>query len=239
MILSKKNPKFKKLKKLALKKYRDLYQEFLVFGEHLVEEALKSGVVLELYTTNTDQHEGVLMEDYLMRELNKNKVLYSQVAVCQMKKNVLQSDKILVLDDVQDPGNVGTLLRSASAFGFKHVFFSDKSVDFYNEKVIAATQGALFNLFLERGDTVSFLNNLKKDNTYIFSSSVNEKTIDLKELNQEFLQNKKRALVVGHEGSGISQEVKDFSSYFINIDTSSVESLNVNVAGSILMYLLK
>jgi TrmH family RNA methyltransferase len=239
MILSKKNPKFKKLKKLSLNKYRNLYKEFLVFGENLVKEAVKSNVVLEIYTTNPEQQDGILIRDYLMRELNKNKILYSQAAVCQIKKNVLQSDKILVLDDVQDPGNVGTLLRSASAFGFKHVFFSDKSVNLYNEKVITSTQGAFFHLFLERGDKLSFLNYLKKDNFYIFSSCVNEKTIDVKDLNYDLLKNKKRALVVGNEGAGISQEVKNISSHIINIEISSVESLNVNVAGSILMYLLQ
>ncbi|QTX02659.1 23S rRNA methyltransferase [Candidatus Phytoplasma luffae] len=238
MIISKNNPQFKKLKKLSFKKYRDLYQEFLVFGNHLVEEALKAKIVLELYTTSLNG-QGTLISENLMKELNNNKIIYKICAVCKKNNKSLESDKILVLDDIQDPGNAGTLLRSACAFGFKHVLSSNKTVDFYNEKTIQSSQGAIFNLFLEKGEILDFLTYYKNNNYLIFSTSVNKKNINLKEIST--LDKKiKKILILGNEGSGISDSVQQKSDYFISIDTSDcVESLNVGVAGSIIMHLLK
>ncbi|MDV3169123.1 MAG: hypothetical protein Q8796_02350 [Candidatus Phytoplasma australasiaticum] len=117
MILSSNNPIFKKMMKLSSKKYRDLYQEFIVFGNHLVQEALKKGIVLHLYTINPEKEAGLFIKKSLMKALNNNHILYSQVAICKMLKFSGFSDKILILDDIQDPSNAGLLLRSACAFG--------------------------------------------------------------------------------------------------------------------------
>ncbi|WP_323847704.1 MAG: RNA methyltransferase [Phytoplasma sp.] len=237
MISSKGNIKFKKLKKLSLKKYRDLYAEFLIFGEHLVQEALKKKVIIEIYTIYPSQ-QGILISHHLMKELNKNKTLYQICALCRIKPQTLQSDKILVLDDIQDPSNVGILLRSACAFDFKHVFSSSRSVDFYNEKTIRTSQGAIFHLSLERGNLIEFLSSAKKNNYTIFSSSVNKKNINLN--NVSYLnKNKKKILILGNEGAGVSSLVEDNSDYSLYIDINNIESLNVGVAGSILMHLLK
>lgn len=237
MIISKENIKFKKLKKLLLKKYRDLYQEFLVFGEHLVEEAQKKNVILEIYTIDQSKP-GTLISYNLMKKLNTNKTLYPVCALCKINSQPLKSDKILIWDDIQDPSNAGVLLRSACAFGFRHIFISPKSVDFYNEKTIRSSQGAIFYLFLERGNIINFLLSAKKDNYTIFSASVNKKNINLE--NSSFLKSQnKKILILGNEGSGISEIVQKHSDYFLNIDIENIESLNVGTAGSILMHLLK
>ncbi|MDV3170819.1 MAG: RNA methyltransferase [Candidatus Phytoplasma stylosanthis] len=236
IIVSKKNIQFQKLKKLTLKKYRELYQEFLIFGEHLIEEALRKGIILKLYTISSDK-EGILISKDLMKELNLNKIVYSRCAICKKISKPLKSDKILVLDGVQDPGNVGTLLRSACSFGFHHIFGSFQTADFYNEKTIQSSQGSLFYLFLERGDVDTFLSLYKKNNYFILGTSVDKKKIDLKKISLS-LQNYKKILVLGNEGSGISDLLEKKIDYFLHIETSIVESLNVSAAGSILMYLL-
>ncbi|MDV3196889.1 MAG: TrmH family RNA methyltransferase, partial [Pigeon pea little leaf phytoplasma] len=142
MILSSNNSIFKKMMKLSSKKYRDLYEEFLVFGNHLVQEAIKKGLVVSLYTINPEKEAGLFIKKSLMKLLNNNHILYSQVAICKMLKSSSYDDKILILDNIQDPSNAGLLLRSACAFGFKTIFFSNNSVDIYNEKTIQVSQGA-------------------------------------------------------------------------------------------------
>ncbi|MDV3170660.1 MAG: RNA methyltransferase, partial [Candidatus Phytoplasma australasiaticum] len=94
------------------------------FGNHLVQEALKKGIVLHLYTINPEKEAGLFIKKSLMKALNNNHILYSQVAICKMLKFSGFSDKILILDDIQDPSNAGLLLRSACAFGFKNIFLA-------------------------------------------------------------------------------------------------------------------
>ncbi|WP_244611425.1 TrmH family RNA methyltransferase [Candidatus Phytoplasma sacchari] len=242
IIQSKNNITFKKLKKLIkYSKYRNLYKEFIVFGKHSVEEAFKKKIVKKIYCINKEKENHILIKKELIKELHPNKVLFNKMALCDITQKKITSEKILVLDNIQDPGNVGNLLRSACAFGFEHVFFSDKSVDLYNEKVIRSSQGAFFNLFLEKGNTYNFLNNLKKQKYNIFSSCVYEKNINLKKINNIFLNKyQKRVLILGNEGLGISNWIKKISDFLLNIETSiQTESLNVSSAGSILMYILK
>jgi TrmH family RNA methyltransferase len=245
MILSSKNSIFKKLKKIIkFKKYRDYFQEFVVFGKNSIQEALNKKIVKELFSISdkkSDKKKNIYIKKNLMKQLHPNKVLYPEIALCAMKQKKIISNKILVLDDIQDPGNVGNILRSACAFGFRHVFFSSRSADLYNEKVIRTSQGSFFNLFLEKGNIIEFLLNIKKKQYTIFSACVYEENIDLKKINYFFLKkNNKRVLVLGNEGIGISPSVKKISNYFLNINIeNSVESLNVSSAGSILMYILK
>lgn len=227
MIKSKDSKQIKHLKKLKMKKYRDLHEEFIVFGDHLITEAIKSNSVAELYTSNPNK-EGILISEQLMKELNETVTAFDQLALVKKTRKTIESDKILVLEDVQDPDNVGALLRSALAFGFNKVILSNKSADIYNDKTIRSSQGALFHLDIERTDVISALKDLKNKDYKVITTMLNGSS--------EFPKANKIALVMGNEGSGISSEVELLSDFKLTIKTSGVESLNVLVAGSILMY---
>ena len=227
MIKSKDSKQIKHLKKLKMKKYRDLHEEFIVFGDHLITEAIKSNSVTELSTSNPNK-EGILISEQLMKELNETVTAFDQLALVKKTRKTIESDKILVLEDVQDPDNVGALLRSALAFGFNKVILSNKSADIYNDKTIRSSQGALFHLDIERTDVISALKDLKNKDYKVITTMLNGSS--------EFPKANKIALVMGNEGSGISSEVELLSDFKLTIKTSGVESLNVLVAGSILMY---
>lgn len=229
MITSKDNKTFKKMKKLKTKKHRDLNDEFLVYGDHLITKAKETKNIIEIFTINPDK-EGTLIDIELMKELNQTETMFDSVALCKKTNNPIKSNKVLILEDVQDPSNVGALMRSASAFGFEHIFLSNKSADTYNEKTIRASQGSIFDVYIQRGNLMTFLEELKEKGYTLLYADAHESKDD------HPIKQEKIAIILGNEGSGISQEVKEKSDHSINIETQKVESLNVSVAGSILMY---
>lgn len=228
MITSRQNETIKKHLKLKQKKYRDKESQFLVYGDHLIEMAQARGDV-ELIITSNEEKEGLLVSEEIMDEFSQTETTFDSVAVCNKTNHPIKSNKILILDDIQNPDNAGALLRSASAFGFKHVIFSLKSADFYNDKTIRASQGAIFDVYHERVNLSSKIKELKKEGYLIVGATAHGKT---------FVSNKseKVALVLGNEGAGISPEIEKLLDEQTTIKTESVESLNVSVAGSILMY---
>lgn len=233
MITSKDNAKIKYINKLKQKKFRDKEQRFLIFGEHLIMEALNTNQELEIYTTNPDK-DGILISEPLMKQisfLNNHKDVFAVVS--KPNKNKPYSKKILILDDVQDPTNVGALIRSAVGFGFETIIASNKSADFYNEKVISSSQGAIFHANLVRTDLVKEIEKLKKSNYQIIGSF----PLGGKDL-KTFKAKEKFVLILGNEGSGIKKEVEDMLDEKVKIETTKIESLNVSVAGAIFMYKL-
>ena len=144
--------------------------------------------------------------------------------------------KVLVLDNLQDPGNVGTLLRSALAFNYNQVFISDASVDLYNDKVIRASQGAIFKINIKRDSLENIYHFLKDERFKIYVTALNNNSVYLEEVKQS----KKMALVLGNEGNGVSEISKKNADEIVKIHMSSkIDSLNVSVAGSIAMYYIK
>jgi TrmH family RNA methyltransferase len=228
VITSKQNKNFKLYQSLKLKKYRDQHGLFLVYGKHLVEQAKLKDVIHEIITSTPDT-EGTLYDKSLMDELQQAETYFDLIAVCKKEQHVISSDRILVLDDVQDPDNVGALIRSASAFGFLHIILSPHSADLYNEKTIRASKGAIFDVYVERKPLLSALTYYKEQGYQIIYADAHDRGhIDL--IN-------KTVLILGNEGHGISKEIKDMADGAVHIETKHVESLNVSVAGSILMYL--
>ncbi len=227
MIISKQNKQFKLWKKLKTKKYRDFNDMFLVYGKHLIEKAKEKNQLIEVITSN-NQVEGTLVSKELMDELQTTETYMDEIGVCKKQNTPLKSNKILVLDDVQDPDNVGALIRSAAAFGFKHIILSYKSADLYNEKVIRASKGAIFDCYFERTNLIFRLESLKNEGYQIVGADAHEKG------NPIFDQ--KVALILGNEGHGLTPEVKDLCDDIITLKTENVESLNVSVAGGIIMY---
>ncbi len=227
MIESKQNKQFKLWKKLKLKKYRDSSDMFLVYGKHIVDKAREKEALIEVLTSNPEI-EGTLLSKDLMDELQQTETFIDEIGVCKKLNKPIKSHRILMLDDVQDPDNVGALIRSAAAFDFRHIILSHKSADFYNEKVIRASKGAIFDCYIERANLTLRLGELKAINYQIIGADAHEKgRVD---------DVKKVVLVLGNEGHGLNLEVKELCDQFVTIKTKYVESLNVSVAGSILMY---
>lgn len=227
LITSKQNKSFKLWKNLKIKKYRDAQGMFLVYGKHLIEKAKEHQAIEEILTTNVHSSDTVLSKE-LMDELQQAETYFDDIAVCKKKNPVIHSNKILMLDDVQDPDNVGALIRSAAAFGFLHVIVSLKSADFYNEKTIRASKGSIFDVYLERRPLEPAVHELINEGYEIVYADAHDQG--------ESQQIEKIVLVLGNEGHGISEEIKALSNRSIHIPTKNVESLNVSVAGGILMY---
>lgn len=228
MITSRQNETIKNYLKLKQKKYRDQQSKFIVYGHHLVEAALNKGDV-ELVITSDENASGLLVSKEIMDEFSQTETTFDILAICKKTTKKINTNKILILDDIQDPDNAGALIRSASAFGFNHVIFSLKSADFYNEKTIRASQGAIFDVFHERTNIVKKIEELKKNGYLIVGADAHGD--DMPKLKPDQV-----ALVLGNEGSGLSQEVKRLIDLKATIKTNNVESLNVSVAGAILMY---
>lgn len=228
MIESKQNDQMKHIKKLSQKKYRDEHNEFVVFGEHLIEEAEKHGNVKIIYTTNNAK-KGILITKDLMNTLSQTKTAYERLAIVEKVNKNINSNKVLILEDIQDPSNVGALLRSASGFGFKKVILSEKCADIYNDKAIRASQGAIFHLDIKRYENIYDEIKALKDAGYMMLAADTEGNATQNYGNLV-------ALILGNEGSGISDEAKLLADSTVSIKTETIESLNVAIAGSILMY---
>ena len=167
-----------------------------------------------------------------MKKLSDMDSIPKVIGIAKMNenKNVL-GDRIIILDGIQDPGNLGTIIRSGVAFNATDIILSDTSVDLYNDKVIRASQGMIFKINIERHNLIEFINELKKQDYIILGTNVKE-GIDVRNIDV-----KKYAIVMGNEGQGVSTEVEKLCDKNIYIKTNeSVESLNVGVATSIILY---
>ena len=232
------NKKIKNYSKLLQKKYRDTDNLFIVEGEHLVKEAYQSKVLVEV----------IMCEDYdididvpityvtyevikkLSNTLNPQKIM----GICKKIKEKEIGNKVLILDDIQDPGNLGTIIRSCVAFNIETIILSNNSVDLYNDKVIRASEGMIFKVNIIRDDIVKVINNLKDNNYVIYGTKV-----DGGEDIDKVVVAPKYALVMGNEGAGVSTKVLDLCDKYLYIPmNSNCESLNVGVATSIILYSL-
>ncbi len=230
MITSINNEVVLSLTKLHKSKYRQIEKLYIVEGRHLVSEALSLNIVKEIYTTDKFTN-GILVSDNVMRKICNTSTIVDIIAVCKMQEtNNEITDKVLILDQIQDPGNMGALMRSAKAFGFDTFFLCDGCVDIYNDKVIRSSQGAIFKLNFLKGDKISFINKLKETHAVFSTNVVNGKNV--KDVNKT----NKVGLILGNEGNGVSNEINELALNNLYIDILSTESLNVVVAGSILMY---
>ena len=227
MIESLENSKIKFLLKLKLSKYRRSEQKFICEGAHLVQEARNAGLLIEAYSLE-DKEGYIQVSVPVMKKLCNTNTVVSEIGLCKMKENTKITDKILILDGIQDPGNMGSLMRSACAFGFKTLFIDTGSVDIFNDKVIRSSQGAIFKLNYQFGDISEFLNKITHK---VYTTNVLE-GIPLKKIKAE----DKVAVILGNEGNGVSKELQALGLDAIYIPMQNTESLNVAIAGSIIMY---
>ena len=223
MISSVTNPKIKKYAKLQMKKYREKSGLFLLDSKNVIEEVLKTLNLIDIYSLD-DTYTKV--SPHVMKKLvgYESKVC----AVAKKPETKTISDKVLVCENIQDPGNLGTLLRSALAFGFKDIIIID-SVDVFSPKVVRSSEGALLSLNIIIVSKEETLNKLK--NHALLVTGLNHQSLSLPK--------KPFALVLGNEGRGVSETFFEKASQIVTIQTSHVESLNVAMAGTILMHQMK
>lgn len=235
MIESKDNKKIKYINKLRNNKFMNEEKKFIVEGEHLVSEASNAGVLLETFSTYNVNY-GVANNEVTESVMNYISILPSKPDVIGICKFVLDKDKIgnkvIILDGVQDPGNLGTIIRSAKAFNIDTIVLSETCVNKYNEKVVRAAQGMLFKVNVIKRDLLEFIPELINDGYFVYGTNV----INGKDVSEIESKNK-IAVVMGNEGTGITDNVKELlkENVYIKMD-DACESLNVAVATSIIMY---
>ncbi|MBR2840867.1 MAG: RNA methyltransferase [Bacilli bacterium] len=229
------NKKIKFLNQLKLKKYRDREGMFLVETENLVKEAYNNGYLKELYVReginiNLDV-ETHYISDNVVKYLSDVKSSTGIFGLCNMKKMNLKEGRILVLDSVQDPGNMGTIIRSACAFNIDTIVINDKCADIYSSKVVRSSEGMIFNMNIIKCDLVDFINNIKKSHK-VYGTNVNGgKSLKNVKKNEKFV------IIVGNEGNGVSDILLNLADEFLYIPISGkCESLNVSVATGIILY---
>ena len=233
IITSVQNETIKKLIKLSQKKYRDEFNMFLIEGEHLIEEAKKANLKM---TRIGLEGSDLLISENVAKKISSTKSGSSQFAV--LDKIVypwIKGTRYLILDGIQDPGNMGTMIRSAHSFGFDAVIVSTDSVDIYNDKVIRATQGSLFHMPIYQMDLIEAIDKLVSEGVNVYATALHIDAIALSDIKLEA----SIAVVMGNEGQGVSDSVMNHVKHRVKIETAQFESLNVAVAASIIAYHLR
>lgn len=230
------NPKIKEICKLRQKKYRDQTSLFMVEGKTGVIEAYKKGVLKSLLlregkTIDIDFPKD-FVTDSVMQKITSLESIPYVIGICKKKETHTYGNRIVVLEDVQDPGNIGTIIRSAVAFHVDTIILSKACADPYSPKVQRACQGMAFHINIVVATLSEILPKLREKSIPIYGTKVNGG----KEVFHLY-KGEKFAIIMGNEGQGLSQEALTFCDDFLYIPMSSLcESLNVGVATSILLY---
>lgn len=228
-IESRQNQKIKDLVKLSQPKFSKEMKLFKIEGFHAFEMAKESGVLVSVFTTTEIKNLEVpqyLVSRDIMESISSAKSPQGVISVCKfIEEKPLSSSKVLYLDNVSDPGNLGTLLRTALAFGYNDVILNGGCSQ-YNEKVLQSTQGAIFNLnIISKFD-------FKNIRDYKIIATEIKGSVDISTVGQ--IGN--HILVLGNEAHGVSKEILDLADKRVRIDIKNIESLNVAIAGAIAMY---
>ena len=245
IIKSLQNEQIKNFAKLKEKKYRDEMGLFIVEGDHLVRMAHEANCLITLLVAEDDlenyldiinEDNTIIVTESIINKLSFTKNPQNVIGIAKQntydKKDV---NKVVVLDSLQDPGNVGTIIRSALAFNYDKIYVSESTVDVYNEKVVRASQGAIFKINVVKKDLNQIYRILSMNDFQIIVTSLNNNSVYLDELKTK----EKIAIVLGNEGNGVSEVSLKNATDIVKIKMSDeIDSLNVGVAGSIVMYTL-
>ncbi|MFK2824581.1 RNA methyltransferase [Bacillus sp. B190/17] len=246
-IQSVKNPQVKQWKKLLTKKEREKTGQYMLEGFHLVETALHyKDEIVELIISeeaelpphwNVDDIEMTMVTPEIARALSDTEAGQGVFAICRKQEfsEVLEGRTYLLIDAVQDPGNIGTMIRTADAAGLDGVILGSGCADLYNSKVLRSAQGSHFHLPIVQRPLLEVIHQLKEQGIPVFGTSLQEAS-DYREA--EVMD--AFALLVGNEGSGVDEDLLSVtdSNVFIPIYGRS-ESLNVAVAAGVLLYHFK
>lgn len=235
MIESVNNDRVKMWAKLNDKKYQSEVQKFLVEGEHLVEEANASGNLLEVLVLSgyeLDYENVTIVSEAVMKKISNLTSVPRIIGIARMITPRDIRGNVLLLDGVQDPGNMGTIIRSAVAFGIDTIVLGEGTVSIYNPKVVRASEGLIFHMNFVEASIERVIPELKAHGYKIFSSKVDGGRT-LSEI--EFAE--QNAFIVGSEGRGVRPSLGEMCDEYLYIPMDSkCESLNVGVATSIILY---
>ena len=248
VISSKNNEIIKNIKKLKDKKYRE--NKFIVEGERIVEEAIQENVEISVIVIEETFYNNIEKQDLIKKAKKYNTLIVTDkvfldisdvktpqgiLAVINKNENK-EIDKnapyIMALDNLQDPGNIGTIIRTLDSANIKQLIVSKGSVDAYSPKVVRSTMGAIFRVnVIEVENLEETMQNLKKSGFEVVSTSLEtDKSI------YDISYNKK-VVIIGNEANGVSKEILEMSDYKVKIPMlGKTESLNASVAASIMIY---
>ena len=251
VITSKDNEFIKNIKKLKDKKYRDERNEFIVEGIKMVGEAIKEDANIKNIIICDDCYNNCEIPSEIKYEIAKRKIIYvsqkvfdsitdvtnPQGILAVVEKNKVndidyKQDFFLILDDIQDPGNIGTILRTADSINLNQIIVSSKTADAFNPKVVRSTMGAIFRINVIVCDDLSgVISQLKKHKVKIAAT-------DLKTDKSIYdVDYKKTAVIIGNEANGVSEKLLERADVKIKIPmTGKTESLNAAVATGIILY---
>lgn len=251
-ITSKENTLIKHIIKLKEKKHRNEYEEYIVEGIKLVKEAIDENVKIKNIIISEDALKNELFEKNLKKRLEKieytivENSIFKLISDVEKPQGVLaiinknegnrqidfSKDIILALDDIQDPGNLGTIIRTADSCNVVQILVSKGTVDCYNSKVIRSTMGAIFRVkIIECEDLKSTLKEIKNHNFKVIVTDLNTKK-SIYDINY-----KKSVIVIGNEANGVSKEIINLADEKVIIPMiGKTESLNASVATGVILY---
>lgn len=246
-IESAQNQRVKQWKKLHTKKERNKTGLFLIEGMHLVEEALKHKAFIKEIIVREGTDYSTLdvgsidlfeVTEEIMNAISDTETPQGIAAVCGMTGPSginIASAKLLLIDNVQDPGNLGTMIRTADAVGLDAVILGEGCVDLYNGKVIRATQGSLFHIPILEGDLTVWVKRLNVIGVPVYGTA-----LEGGKPYTEISPQAKFALIVGNEGNGVDPALLQQTDENLYIPIyGKAESLNVSIATGILLYHLR
>ena len=237
MIQSVNNKKIKEYAKLIQKKERDKTGLFLVEGEHMVKEAFNANALQELFILENIecpvQFNYETVTQPVLNKLSNQNSNSKMIGVCKkLSLTPIKEGNILLLDNVQDPGNVGTILRTAYSFGVDCVYLSKDCADVYNPKTIQSTKGALFHIPFVYTDLKTTIQAFQKEGMEVYATALHHESIGLQDCHPK----KQYGLIVGNEGQGIKEELIQCANQTVFIEMEQFESLNVAIATAIALY---
>lgn len=231
------NEYIKYLLKLKDKKFRNQEKKFLIEGYHLVNEAYKAKILKEiLITEDKDCYKDVSkikVNEAIIKKLSTTVNPQNILGVCEITLGKeISGTKFLLLDNINDPGNLGTLIRSSLGFSIDTIVLGMDCVDVFNEKVIRASQGSIFKINIIIDDLKNVISKLKEKNIKVYGTS-----LEASQFLQKIDKSPEYAIILGNEANGVKKELLKMTDQNIKIEINNeLESLNVAVAGSILMY---
>ena len=252
MISSKDNEFIKHIKKLKDKKYRDMNKEFIIEGIKLIREAIEEKAEIKQIIICDNCLDSDIIPKELMYEIAKYECVYVTESIFKVISDVntpqgilaiigrnageakidYTQDIIVALDDIQDPGNLGTILRTVDSIGLNQILVSKGTADSYNPKVVRSTMGAIFRIkIIECENLENTLKEVKKHKFKLVVTSLQTEK-SLYDINFD-----KKLIVIGNEANGVEQKIQDLADEKIKIPMlGKTESLNASVATGIVLY---